>query len=486
MFAAKHALHTRSLIHGLVGSILALAAATTVAGNRPNILFCIADDWSWPHASAGGDLVVKTPTFDRVAREGMVFTHAFSAAPSCTPSRAAILTGQAPHRLAEGGNLHGFLPKKFPVYPDLLEDAGYIVGVTRKGWGPGNFQAGGRTRNPAGNNFKNFEEFLKTVPADKPFCFWFGSQDPHRPYEKGSGLAAGLNPRDVVVPAYLPDTPETRNDILDYYLEVQRFDREVGELLQALEQSDRASNTLVVITGDNGWPFPRGKANLYDAGTRQPLAIRWPAKMQGGRTSDAFVNLADLAPTFLDAAGLKPPAEMTGQSLMPLLEGKPQTGRDMVFVERERHANVRAGDLSYPARAVRTKQFLYIRNIRPERWPVGDPEMWKAVGPFGDCDGSPSKELILDRRNSKEFKLFFTLGFAKRPAEGLYDVVKDPHQITNLAYRAEFGDIKQQLKVTLARWMEATQDPRIEEDDDRWDHYPYFGGPPAGGGRKKK
>ena len=478
-FLFNHTMRVQNFTRCLVMAIVALVTMAASATNRPNILLCIADDWSWPHASAGGDPVVKTPTFDRVAREGVLFTHAFSAAPSCTPSRAALLTGQAPHRLVEGGNLHGFLPKNFPVYPELLENAGYTVGVTRKGWGPGNFQAGGRTRNPAGPNFGNFQAFLKTVPADKPFCFWFGSQDPHRPYEKGSGLAAGMNPRDVVVPAYLPDTPEVRSDILDYYFEVQRFDREVGELLQALEKSGRATNTLVVITADNGWPFPRSKANLYDSGTRQPLAVRWPAKFKGGNRNDAFVNLADLAPTFLEAAGLKPLPEMTGQSLLPLLEGRSQAGREMVFVERERHANVRAGDLSYPARAIRTKEFLYIRNVRPDRWPAGDPEMWKAVGPFGDCDGSPSKEFILEHRDQPEFKKFFKLSFAKRQPEELYDVIKDPHQITNLAYRWEYRDRKKRLEIALVRWLEETQDPRITVDDERWDRYPYFGGPPA-------
>src|ERR1051326_2014867 len=150
-------------------------AAEKAPPARPNLLFFLADDWAWPHAGAYGDKVVRTPNFDRVAREGVLFTHAFSAAPSCTPSRAAMLTGQAPHRLAEGGNLNGFLPKEFPVYPELLEQAGYVVGLSGKGWGPGNFRAGGRTRNPAGPSFKNFEEFLKVVPADKPFCFWFGS-----------------------------------------------------------------------------------------------------------------------------------------------------------------------------------------------------------------------------------------------------------------------------------------------------------------------
>jgi arylsulfatase A-like enzyme len=473
----------RSFILGLALGLLCSATGAERL-QRPNILLCTADDWGHPHAGAYGDKVVKTPTFDRVAREGFLFTHAFSAAPSCTPSRAAILTGQAPHRLEEGGNLHGFLPTKFAVYPDLLEEAGYAVGFTGKSWGPGNFQAGGRTRNPAGPSFKSFEEFLKTVPADKPFCFWFGSGDPHRPYEKGSGIAAGMKPDDVVVPPYLPDTPEIRSDILDYYVEVQRFDRDVGEVLQALEEAGKSENTLVVITGDNGWPFPRSKANLYDSGTRQPFALRWPAAYSGGKTIDAFVNLADLAPTFLEAAGLKPLPGMTGQSLLPLLEDKSQPGRDMVFVERERHANVRAGNLSYPARAVRTKEFLYIRNLRPDRWPAGDPEVWKAVGPFGDCDGSPSKDFILDHRNEQEFSGFFQLGFAKRTAEELYDLKRDPHQVSNVADRPEYADSKKKLRDTLDRWMRDTKDPRATSDNDQWDGYPYFGAGP--GAQKKK
>jgi arylsulfatase A-like enzyme len=389
-----------------------------------------------------------------------------------------MLTGQSPHRLAEGANLHGFLPKEFSVYPDLLEAAGYVVGHAGKGWGPGNFQAGGRKRNPAGPNFKGFAEFLKTVPPDKPFCFWFGSHDPHRPYEKGSGLKSGKKLENVSVPPYLPDTPEIRSDILDYYVEVERFDGDLGEHLKLLEAAGILDNTLIVVSGDNGWPFPRGKANLYDAGTRQPLAIRWPAKAKAGRTIDAFVNLADLAPTFLDAAGLKPLPVMTGQSLLPLMSGKKQGGRDAVFVERERHANVRKGDLSYPARAVRTKEFLYIRNFRPDRWPAGDPEMWKAVGPFGDCDGSPSKDLVLAHHGEPEFERFFQLGFAKRPAEELYDLAKDPYQIVNVAERAEHAAAKKKLRATLDRWMTDTDDPRATGDDDRWDRYPYFGAAP--------
>lgn len=468
-----------------VTSLMAAVALLAAAGHaqdppkprRPNILFAIADDWSWAHAGAYGDRTVATPTLDRIAREGARFTHAFTASPSCTPSRAAILTGQAVHRLAEGGNLHGYLPERFEVYPDVLEAAGYFVGFTRKGWGPGRFEPGGRARNPAGPQFTGFDEFMKQRPAGRPFCFWFGSQDPHRPYERGSGLKAGLKLESVVVPPFLPDTPEVRNDLLDYYLEVQRFDREVGQILDTLKGLGELDNTLVVMTSDNGMPFPRAKANVYDAGARMPLAMRWPARIPAGRTIDAFVSHADLAPTFLEAAGLQRTAGMTGESLMALLEGKRGTGRDRVFLERERHANVRKGDLSYPVRAVRTRDFLYIRNLRPDRWPAGDPEQHVAVGPFGDIDGGPTKSLLLDRRTDAVIGTFFELATAKRPAEELYDLRRDPWQVVNVANDARFGRIKGELRSALDRWMRETGDPRATSDADPWDRYPYYGQP---------
>jgi N-sulfoglucosamine sulfohydrolase len=312
-----------------LASVPALAGAwrAGAAAQRPNILLCIADDWAWPHASIYGDPVVRTPTFDRIAAaRRAVHPTLFAQPPSCTPSRAAILTGQAPHRLAEGGNLWGFLPARFPVYHRPAGRGRLFVGFTRKGWGPGDFKAGGRRRNPAGNDFKNFAEFLRAAPPDRPFCFWFGSHDPHRPYEPDSGLRAGMRPEAVRVPPCWPDAPEVRRDILDYYFEVERFDREVGELLAMLEKAGRLENTLVVVTGDNGWPFPRAKANLYDGGTQVPLAVSWPGRVPSGRTLEDFVNLADLAPTFLEAAGLKPLPEMTGRSLMGLLTQREKPG----------------------------------------------------------------------------------------------------------------------------------------------------------------
>ena len=182
------------------------AAAKRPNASARNIVLAIADDWSFPHASIYGDRTVSTPNFDRIAREGARFTHAFVASPSCTPSRAALLTGQAVHRLEEGANLHGSLPKTYSVYPDRLEEAGYSVGFTGKAWGPGRFEAGGRTRNPAGPQFKNFDEFMERRAKGSPFAFWFGSQDPHRPYEPGTGAQSGLKVDRVQVPGFLPDT----------------------------------------------------------------------------------------------------------------------------------------------------------------------------------------------------------------------------------------------------------------------------------------
>jgi N-sulfoglucosamine sulfohydrolase len=457
--------------------LLALAASPATAQSRPNIVLAVADDWSFPHAGIYGDRTVGTPNFDRVAREGARFTHAFVASPSCTPSRAALLTGQAVHRLEEGGNLHGFLPKTYQVYPDLLEQAGYRVGYTGKGWGPGRFEPGGRARNPAGPSFENFDAFMQQRPKGSSFCFWFGSHDPHRPYERGTGAQSGLKTEGVQVPPFLPDTLDVRNDLLDYYFEVQRFDRDLGHIIEVLERAGELDNTILIVTSDNGMPFPRAKANVYDGGTRVPLAIRWPGVARAGAVIDSFVSLTDLAPTVLESAGLKALDVMTGRTLLPLLRGEPQPARDRVFVERERHANVRRGDLSYPVRGIRTNDYLYIRNFRPDRWPAGDPQQYVAVGPFGDIDGGPSKDLLLDRRTDPSIASYFQLATAKRPAEELYDLKRDPHQMENVAGRPAHRAAQQRLRAELDRWMRETADPRATVDDDRWDRFPYYGQP---------
>ena len=422
----------------------------------PNILLLFADDWSYPHASAYGDAVVHTPTFDRLAAEGALFDNAYCAAPSCAPSRAALLTGRYPHALGSAGNLWSVFPDSLTTYVDVLAGAGYHVGKTRKGWGPGETETPGD--NPAGPQYADFETFLDARAPDQPFCFWFGSQDPHRRYERGTGRRTGMDPAAVQVPAFLPDNDCVRNDLLDYYYEVERFDRESGNLLRALERRGLLDNTLVVMTSDNGMPFPRAKANLYDAGTRMPLAMRYPPRIPAGERYAAFTNSVDLAPTFLEAAGVPVPPSVQGRSLWPLLERQDATGRQAVYLERERHANARAGDLSYPMRAVRTADHLYIRNFFPERHPAGDPTVHRSVGQYGDIDNSIAKFYLMRDSTSR----LASLSLGKRPAEELYVLADDPDQLDNRIAAAELADTRQSLRTQLDEWMAATADPRAE------------------------
>ena len=456
-----------------------LHAEPDAKAHRPNILYCVADDWSYGHASIYGDKVVKTPNFDRIAREGALFHHVFCAASSCTPSRGAMLTGRPVHQLEDGANLWSTLPAKFRVYPDVLEEAGYAVGCEGKGWAPGDFKAGGRKRNPAGPQVKSFEDFLAKTPKDQPFCFWYGSHDPHRPYELGSGVRSGMNPAEVQLPSFWPDSPIIRSDVCDYYFAVQRFDRRVGELLQALEAAGRLDDTLVVVTSDNGMPFPRGKATCYDLGSRMPLAMRWPGHIAPGTVINRNISQVAFAPTFLDVAGLKPLSEMTEKSLLPVMTGQESLDDQSApaFFERERHANVRKGNVGYPVRAVRTKDFLYIHNIHPERWPAGDPEMVFSVGEFGDIDPGPTKDFIKGLKDDPDQAHFYRLSMAKRQEEELYDLKADPQQLHNLAGNTEMREVQGKLQKQLDQWMKDTDDPRATQDDDHWDRYQYYGKP---------
>lgn len=468
--------------------------------SRLNILLCISDDQSYAHTGANGDPIVKTPAFDRVAREGVRFTHAFCDAPTCGPSRSAILTGQPIWRLEEAGNIHSTLPAKFETYTELLEKAGYTIGFAGKGWSPGKLEPGGRTRNPAGSEFsrrflantqrgisnkdyaKNFEDFLEQRPEDKPFCFWLGTHEPHRGYKKGAGISSGKDPKQVNVPAYLPDHSVTRNDILDYYVEIEHFDKMVGRALEMLEKAGQLNNTLVVITSDHGMPFPRAKASLYDAGSHVPLAIRWPNGIKSpGRVFDGFVSLSDLAPTFLEAAGLQPPAMMTAHSLMnafTVSKSVPQPqARDRAFIAMERHDGCRKGGKGYPTRAIRKSNFLYILNHEPDRWPAGDPDasVCARAIPYGEVDSSPTKQLLMDNADTEGFRHFHELAFAKRPGVELYDLRKDPGQVNNVAGQSEYEKVQKRLSGELQRYLVETKDPRALGQPAPWDFYPYYG-----------
>jgi arylsulfatase A-like enzyme len=424
---------------------------------RPNILLAIADDWGWPHAGALGDRAARTPTFDALAADGVHFRAAFVSSPSCTPSRNAILTGQHFFRLGEGANLWSTLPPEHRTFPDLLAAAGYHVGHVRKAWGPGDWRAAGRETDPAGPGYPSFAAFLDARPDGAPFCFWFGSSDPHRPYDPGSGAEKGIDLDAIVVPPPLPDVPAIRADIADHHAEVERFDAEVGEALELLRGIGEFERTLVAVTGDHGWPFPRGKTNLYDLGTRVPLVLRHGAP-GSGRPVDALVSLIDLAPTFVEAAGLPVPGAMTGRSLWPWLRGDaaPPT-RGALVLGRERHTVAQDGHQGgYPMRAIRTPDHLYIRNFRPEDWPAG----YEAPGgrPFRDCDNGPTKTWLLAHRD--EHAAAFELCFGRRPAEELYDLAADPWQVRNLADDPEHEATRAELAARLEAERQRLGDPR--------------------------
>lgn len=411
---------------------------------RPNILVLISDDQSWLHTGVASK-TVKTPHFDRVAAEGVLFRHAFCSSPGCAPSRASMLSGQPFWRLGEGSVQRAGLPADIPVYPEILAQAGYHVGSQGKGWAPGTVRR--RPFNPAGKAYRNFAEFLAAAPPNAPFCFWFGSTAPHRPYVAGSGRSAGKRLEDAVVPSFLPDSPEVRSDLLDYYAEIERFDRDIGEVLDTLDRSGKAADTLVVVTSDNGMPFPRAKTNLYDYGVRMPLAVRWPARIHGRRVVDDFVNLADCAPTFLEVAGLPIPPAMVSRSFLNVLlsdkDGRVDPTRDHAVFGREFHGR------SWPCRALRNEHWLYIRNFAPER----------IDGLI--CDNSPTQQFLIEHARDPRYEPQFQLAFGPRPAEELYDVQSDPEQVVNVAQRPEHAAVLRQLREALEAELKRTADPRI-------------------------
>ena len=470
-----------------LSQLIFLFACSLHSAERPNILFAIADDWGWPHAGSYGDPVVKTPTFDRLAKEGAMFRHAYVSSPSCTPSRGAILTGQWHWRLEGAGNLWSVFPDKYDTYPELLARAGYVTGVSSKGWGPGRTQKKGRQL--AGSRYKNFRAFMKNRESGKPFCYWLGSSDPHRGYAKGSGVKSGMNLSKIKLFAHFPDSNEVRSDVADYYFEVQRFDSLVGDAIRVLEESGELDNTIVVMTGDHGMPFPRCKSNNYDSGARVPLAIRWPSKVKAGTVVNDFVSLVDVAPTFYQAADLDVPSDVSGRSLLSLFAGKDKSDRSFVLHGKERHVPGQEGkDMGgYPTRAIRTHDFLYLHNFRPDRWPAGTPNYQMAAikgAWLSDCDNGPTKTYMVENSDKDaRHRRLYELSFGKRTAVELYDLKKDPDQLVNIAADSAYAETVKKLKAHLFAELEKTNDPRVTGKEPDFDSFPYLGGAPKFPGR---
>ncbi len=480
--------------------VAALIGCRLATGDQPpNILFIIADDASRDSMGVYGSTYVKTPNFDRIAREGTLFTQAYNCNPKCAPARACLLTGRYSWQLKEACNHNPFLSDEWVFYPFLLEDAGYFVGFTGKGWGPGIYQGNDsgksnfKKRNPAGHPYNNltlkppyqgisnvdyganFGEFLDRKPKGKPFCFWLGTKEPHRGYGKDNWKLDGRNLDEVTVPAYYPDNETIRGDLADYAIEVEWYDDHIGRALDLLEARGLLEQTLIIATSDHGMPFPRVKGQIYDDGFHVPFAVRWGEKIPPGRIVTDFVSFPDLAPTLMEIVGLPPHSQMTGRSFTRQLlakgSGRIDPARDHTLLGKERHDIGRTDgerlSVAYPSRAIRTDQFLFVHNFKPERWPGGNPEY-----DFMNCDASPTKKFLTELKKEDADYRFFEMSFGKRPEEELFDVLADPDCVRNLASDPDFSEIRIRLSHQLNTELTSQQDPRVLGDGDIFDFYP--------------
>ncbi len=488
---------------------------------RPNILFAISDDQSWLHTSFAGCRFINTPAFDRVAKEGVYFSSCYAGSPGCAPSRSSIVTGRYHWQNEQSGQHASSWMKKSVPFIDLLGQNGYATGRTGKGVDPFQYarderdslwrktNAGGiaysniRLKNGGENEegyaagisqtdyFENFRYFMEHVRGERPFFFWYGAHEPHRVYEKDSWKRMGKDLNDVDVPAFLPDNDLIRGDLLDYAVEIEWFDKHLMRMLNYLETAGELDNTIVIVTGDNGMPFPRAKANAYEYGVHVPLAVRYPRAFPGGRKVDDPVSFIDLAPTIFEITGVSPEGMLpvTGKSFLNILKsnrkGKVDPSREFVMAGRERHSSSRYKNLGYPQRVIRKGDFLYVWNIKPCRWPAGAPQKYDPDHPdvllpmygldknekyipdaaFMDIDDCPSKTFIIEKHAEETVAPFFDLAVEKRPETELFNVVADPYCLEDLSGKPEYAAVENDFKETMMRELTRTRDPRVTGPD---------------------
>ena len=459
--------------------------AAFAAEQPPNVLFAIADDWG-AHAGAYGTEWVKTPAFDRVAKTGLLFKNAYTPVAKCAPSRAIVLTGRHAWQLEEAGNHMAVFPPKFKSWPEVLMEHGWHMGITGKGWGPGIANdTAGKPRMITGKPFNkhnaapvttgigkndyaaNFKDFLDAAPPGKPWCFWYGSLEPHRAYEYQSGVnKGGKKLTDIKqVPGYWPDTEEVRHDMLDYAFEVEHTDAHLGRMLAELESRGLLENTLIIVTADHGMPFPRCKGYAYQDSNHVPLAMSWPKGIQHpGRVIEDFVSFVDIAPTLLDVAGIRfedsGMQAITGESWREIWEsdkaGRVVAARDHVLVGKERTDVGRPNNQGYPIRGMIRDGWLFLKNYEPSRWPAGNPETG-----YLDTDASPTKTLILELGRKDRSDKFWRMNFGLRQGEELFDLSSDPHCVHDLAGESVQADRQASMAAAMEEKLKAQQDPRM-------------------------
>lgn len=461
-----------------------------------NILYIVADD-AGLDMSAYGRKWVKTPAFDRVAKEGILFANAYTPNAKCAPSRSCMLTGRNPWQLDAAMNHGIYFPNYFKVYPEVLNENGYFVGYTGKGYAPGKALnedgskrdllikdfSGLKTTPPtkeiSNNDYAgNFADFVSKAER-KPWCFWLGFTEPHRAYEYGSGVKKGGKNVGMVdrIPQYYPDSLTTRNDLLDYAYEIEYMDSHVAKVLKTLEDNGQLDNTLIVFTSDHGMPFPRVKGNEYENSNHVPMAIMWKNGIKNpGRVVSDYVNMTDLAPTFLAVAGIDPIQSgmrpMIGKSLVPIFNatkgGQIEANRNFQLVGQERHDFGRPHDQGYPIRGLHKNGLLYLKNYEPSRWPVCNPETG-----YLNCDGGAIKTMLLNNRRNGIDKTYWQMSFGKRPAEELFNLKNDPDCVINLAQLPKYQSIKKVMEKEMETKLLAQGDLRMQGYGHLYEKYPF-------------
>lgn len=436
---------------------------------KPNILFLLSDDHSYPFLGCYNDPNVKTPAIDRLAAEGMKFHRFFTTAPQCVPSRASLLTGRSP--VAAGmTRFSSPLPRDEVTFPELLrQKAGYFTGVCGRSYhldGSGQRSGTGVAGLMEKHGLRTFpdrldyvkqgsdtlavaqmKEFLDAKPSDKPFCLWLNFSDPHHPWNAPASDRPA--PASLKLPGQWPDLPGLREQVADYCAEVNRLDRSVQAVLEVLATRGFAERTLVVFCGDNGAALPHGKGSLYDPGCNVPFLVRWPGVVKAGSESRALLSGEDLAPTLLAAAGVSAPEKMSGVSFLPLLKGEPFTARKHVFTERGPHgsAPVTVGikNSSYDlSRAVRSERYKFIYNCTP----------WIPYGPVDSAGGPAWQQMTAASTNGTLApELVATYFTTPRAVYELYDLQSDPSELRNISGQTNVAEVERELRLALTEKM---------------------------------
>jgi arylsulfatase A-like enzyme len=430
-----------ALLVGLTGTV------SVSADERPNILWIITDDHSQEDVGCYGHNLIHTPNMDRLAREGTKFTSAFSAAPSCAPTRSGLITGMYPIRIGAHNqrNNQAELPGHVRLLPQYLRDAGYFCvnanwNLTRRGKSDYQFQCDQR------ETYEQVTDWAKRREG-QPFFAQVQISEPHRVFSGRTGHP--VDPQQIELPPQYPDDPVIRADFAGYLNDVQVADDKLGRILDKLDREGDSGNTIVFFFGDQGRPFPRGKQFLYDEGLKIPLIVRWPEQIPAGNVCDRLVSMLDFAPTCLDLAGLDVPSHMDGVVFL----GENTAERDVLFASRDR-----IDDAVDRIRCLRTKRFKYIRNFFPDKPYDMNESYMVMVHPTlhalrkHHADGTLTPEQALWMAPS-------------RPVEELYDVEADANEFHNLAGDPEHAEVLESFRKQLNNWVDETNDRGRQAED---------------------